>query len=370
MGTTTHFAPGIATSAYGDTPLISVNALAGVPAFIRSAFGERFLRRASRAALLDIEAIEDSDCFIPQLTMTSFVDAVARMAGEEHFGLKLAPHIAVGRYGIWAEYLLGGNTLGSALRRTAATMAFHARGDALSLDVVGDCARIRYRSGARGLDGYPHVAFGTIGAIISLCRAYLPASWRPHRIEVDTAAPRPRAIGEGTFQCPVLFDAPALAVWLDARALRSVAHQQPGRHLTTSDLAHSRSALFHMNGTRGVVAQQVWAQVLTGSVSIESTAAALDTSVRTLQRELGREGTHFRTLVNALRGKRALDLLRETGLPVTQISTMLGYSSPAHFARAFRKSMGVSPTDVRLQNRQQPKSSLRPDAGKHRARRF
>lgn len=102
-----------------------------------------------------------------------------------------------------------------------------------------------------------------------------------------------------------------------------------------------------MNGVRGVVAQQVWAQVLTGTVSIDSTALALDTSVRTLQRELGREGVDFRSLVNALRGKRALELLNETELPVTQISTMLGYSAPAHFARAFRKSMGIGPGDVR-----------------------
>lgn len=353
MRLTTHIAPKTVTSALGDVPLISVNALAGVPSFVRTEFGERLLRRACRAALLDIEVIEDSDCFVPQLTMTTFVDAVARMVGEEHLGLKFAPYVTVAGYGRWGEYLLGASTLGSALRRASTTMSFHAKGDALSLEITGDTARISYTSAVSGLDGYSHVAFGTIGAIISLCRAYLPASWRPSGIEVDIAASRRSTISEDLFQCPVLFDAPRLAVWLDARDLRSIARRRPSRPLTVGDLGRTRSELHSLRGVGGVVAQQVWAQVLTGTVSIESTALALDTSVRTLQRELNREGVDFRTMANALRSKRALELLSTTEVSVTQISTMLGYSAPAHFARAFRKAIGIGPSDFRRQQRAQ-----------------
>jgi AraC-like DNA-binding protein len=351
MRMATHIAPRTATPALRDVPLISVNALAGIPAFIRSAFGERLLRKACHAAMLDIEIVEDSHCFVPQRVMTTFAEAVARMAGEEHFGLKLAPYVEVERYGDWGEYLLGGTTLGSAIRRTAATMGFHARGDAMSLDVVGAHARIGYASAARGLPGYPHVAFGTLGAIASLCRAYLPAHWRPHRVEVDVPMPRQRTISEDIFECPVLFGAPKLAVWLDAKALRSTAHRPPERVVTTGDLRHARGELHRMPGVAGVVSQQVWAQILTGNISIASTAMALDTSVRTLQRELNREGVDFRTVVNVLRTRRAVELLGETAMSVTRISTMLGYSAPAHFARAFRKSMGVGPGDFRKRQR-------------------
>lgn len=171
---TNQFAPRVGASQLGNAPLISVAALAGVPEFVRGAFGERVLRKARQAAMLDFELIEDSDCFIPQLTMTTFTHTVARMAGEEHLGLKLAPYLTVASYGSWGEYLLGARTLGSAIRRAAATMEFHARGDALSLDLIDGCARISYVSAARGLDGYVHVAWGTIGAILSLCKAYLP----------------------------------------------------------------------------------------------------------------------------------------------------------------------------------------------------
>jgi len=35
--------------------------------------------------MLDIEAIEDQNCFIPHLTVTSFVDAISKLSGEEPF---------------------------------------------------------------------------------------------------------------------------------------------------------------------------------------------------------------------------------------------------------------------------------------------
>ena len=297
--------------------------------------------------MLDLASIDGSECFIPQLTMTTFVDAVARMIGEEHLGLKFAPYAAIGRYGSWGAYVLGGATLAAAIQRAEATIGFHASGDTLSMDVVADSARISYASAARRLDGYQHVTWGNVGAIISLCQSYVPGSWRPDRIEVDLPAPRRRTVFEDTFECPVVFDAPVSAVWLGASALPSVACRATGTSLTTGDLARARSALHGTSGLKGVVEHQVWAQILTGSVSIESTARSLDTSVRTLQRELGREGADFRTMVNALRGKRAVELLSETEASVTRISATLGYSAPGHFARAFRKAFGIGPREFR-----------------------
>jgi len=73
----------------------------------------------------------------------------------------------------------------------------------------------------------------------------------------------------------------------------------------------------------------------------------MDTSMRTLQRELNREGTDFRTLVNAVRAGRAEELLRHRDLSITRIATELGYSTPANFSRAFRKTKGLSPSALR-----------------------
>ncbi|MCC7046641.1 MAG: AraC family transcriptional regulator, partial [Alphaproteobacteria bacterium] len=293
---TNHFAPAPVkiSRALDLTPVISVTALAGVPAFVRHAFGQRLLTRANRAAMLDIEAIEDQDCFIPHATMTTFIDAVARFAKEESIGLLLAPHLSITNYGCWGQYLLGAPTLGGAIRRGIATIGFHSKGDALSITLADDRAQINYASAAKGQEGYQHVACGAAGVILSVCRQFLPAEWRPNRIALDFPRPARAAIYEDAFKCPVAFDAPRISVYLDADHLLAEPTQQPARLLVTvDDVARARVACSKMNHLGDVIAQQVWSQVLAGQVSIESAARSINTSVRTLQRELNREGTDF-----------------------------------------------------------------------------
>ncbi len=348
---TNHFAPTPIkiSGAYDFTPVISVTALAGVPAFVRSAFGQRTLTRANHAAMLDIEAIEDQDCFIPHATMTTFADAIARLTGEEYFGLLVAPHLSIINYGCWGQHLLGAATLEAAIRRGIATIGFHSRGDTMSISVTGNEARLSYTSAARGQDGYRHVACGAAGVLLSLCRTYLPMTWRPRRIELDIPRPAKPGVFEDVFGCRVAFDAPRLLVALDADRLsaRPIRQNVERSLVTVEDLARARVECNELYRLGDVIAQQVWSQVLAGKVSIDSAARSISTSVRTLQRELNREGTDFRAIANAMRSRRAAELLRDRDISVTSISASLGYSAPAHFARAFRKATGLSPLEFR-----------------------
>ena len=350
---TNHFAPTPsklppANSRFDSVPVISVTALAGIPGFVRTAFGDKLLRQANRAAMLDIEAIEDRDCFIPHVTMTTFVDAVARLAGEEHLGLLLAPHLTIANYGCWGAYVLGAPTLGDAIRRAAATIGFHSRGDALSLLVSEGQARLSYTSAAKGLDGYGQVACGAAGVVVSVCRAFLPFHVPLRSVELDIPRQRRPGSFEDAFGCPVLFDKPTVTISFDAAWLTA---GRPPRDehapITVDDLARARVDCSKLAGLRDVLAEQIWSQVLSGKVSIESAARSLDTSVRTLQRELHRQGTDFRTLANLVRSQRALELLRHSDVSVARISGSLGYSAPSHFSRALRKATGLGPREFR-----------------------
>jgi len=349
---TNHFAPAPsklpAGSKFDSVPVISVTALAGVPGFVRSAFGDKLLRQASRAVMLDIEAIEDQDCFIPHITMSNFVGAIARLAGEEYFGLLVAPHLTLASYGRWGEYVLGVPTLGDSIRRAIDTIGFHSRGDVLSLDVVDGQARLSYASAARGLNGYAQVACGAAGVMVSVCRSFLSSHQPLQCVEFDLPKPRRPGTFEDVFGCPVLFDRPTVTIRFDAAWLHAARPLQGGHAMITVDeLARARIDWRKLTGLREVVAEQIWSQVLSGKVSIESAARSLDTSVRTLQRELNRDGMDFRTLANLVRGRRALELLRHSNASITQISGSLGYSAPAHFARALRKATGFGPQEFR-----------------------
>jgi AraC-like DNA-binding protein len=98
-----------------------------------------------------------------------------------------------------------------------------------------------------------------------------------------------------------------------------------------------------------VVAELLRAElgVIEDHPSLESVASRLRIGPRTLQRRLVDEGLSFRDLLNDVRTERARELLTETEAPVIDIAVELGYSSATHFTRAFRRSTGHTPSDLR-----------------------
>ncbi|MDN8613384.1 AraC family transcriptional regulator [Variovorax ginsengisoli] len=349
----THFAPTpwvqLPNAGVTAPPVISVTAMAGVSALVRDAFGEKVLRQAKQAVMLDIELIEEHECFIPQVTMTGFLWEIERRSGESNLGLFTAPHLSLTTYGRWGEYVMAANTLGAAIARAASTLGYHSTGDRMQITVEAGMARASYFNAMRGRAGYAHVASGTAGVLLSLLRAYLGPDFLPRQIELDIPRPAASTPFEDAFLCPVLFDAAAVSVYFDSRLLdRQVHGPYQSRLVTVEDVARVLKEPVDLNDLLGVVTAHIRAQVQTGVVTIDSTARALGTSVRTLQRVLRRDGgADFRELVNFIRMRRAKELLDGSNASIAEIATEFGYSTPANFARAFRKATGLAPQEYR-----------------------
>ncbi len=70
-------------------------------------------------------------------------------------------------------------------------------------------------------------------------------------------------------------------------------------------------------------------------------------TLRTLQRRLAEQGTSFRALVESTRQSIALERISHTDETLSDISELLGYSSPASLSRAVRKWTNVPPKRLR-----------------------
>ncbi len=349
---TTHFAPRAASSSGGivgmaDIPVISSHILHGLPAFIRREMGGKALRQANHAAGLDLEFLEGANCFIPHAAVIGFVEATGRAAGEINFGVLIAPMMNVANYGTYGSYVLGANTLGQALERAVAGLCFHSTDDKMSVAIVGDEVRYSYTFALAGRPGYANTACAAAGVLVSLFRAYLPADWRPLRVELDIDRPAQGGLFEDVFQCPVLFNTPAVTIVTERIHLSAGLRSSTLPIVTIEDVARDRRGS-PPRGLLNVLMEQIRTQVLTGYVSIDSAAQSMGIAVRTLQRELNRAGTDFRSLASSTRIQRAAELLRHTSGSITRVSAELGYSSPANFARAFRKVTGSGPREFRL----------------------
>jgi AraC-like DNA-binding protein len=67
-----------------------------------------------------------------------------------------------------------------------------------------------------------------------------------------------------------------------------------------------------------------------------------------LRRQLDRQGTSFRELVDELRAQIAVKYLRETVMTNDDIAVALGFSDAANFRHAFRRWTSKTPSQFRL----------------------
>ena len=126
-------------------------------------------------------------------------------------------------------------------------------------------------------------------------------------------------------------------------------HQQAKRML---DLQISDSPL--QKGIAPKITQIMKNQTHLLSKNLESVAAILHMSIRTLQRRLDEEGVSFLALKDQIRYKLSRSALLSSEMSIEAISEELGYSDRHSFARAFKRWSGISPSAFRKKARSLP----------------
>lgn len=84
-----------------------------------------------------------------------------------------------------------------------------------------------------------------------------------------------------------------------------------------------------------------------GAPDIESVAATLGVSTRTLQRRLREQGLAFNDMVETVRRDIARQYVQQGEFSLTDVALLLGYSELSGFSRAFRRWTGKSPRGSR-----------------------
>lgn len=90
------------------------------------------------------------------------------------------------------------------------------------------------------------------------------------------------------------------------------------------------------------------------NLTLDDLAAAAHVSKYYLAHSFSREyGTSPINYLLSCRIQESLYLLSKTRLPLSQISGMLGFSSPSYFSQSFRRFQGISPMEYRKQCREE-----------------
>ncbi len=93
--------------------------------------------------------------------------------------------------------------------------------------------------------------------------------------------------------------------------------------------------------------RMIEANLVAGGAPIGVSARALQISTRTLQRRLWHARLTYSHLVEQVRFRVAVTLLRDTDLSMTAVAKRLGYANISGFTRAFTRWAGMAPSRYR-----------------------
>lgn len=150
---------------------------------------------------------------------------------------------------------------------------------------------------------------------------------------------------ERVFHAPVTFGAKRNALLIDPRFAQL--RQPPADRYVFGVLSKRADALLKQlessATTRAKVERVLMTVLPTGNTNMDTVAAKLGMSRRTLLRRLKEEGTTFECVLDELRRTLALGYLAEHKCSVNEVAYLVGFSDPAAFSRAFKRWTGMSP---------------------------
>lgn len=328
-------------------PMTTATYLTGLPEFLGTEIGHLALRRAFSDAGLPTGAKSAASLFVPESTLMSLMESAARHAGDETLGALFGSNVNLGVYDTWGPYVVEADTLGECLRRFSRVLRILASHSSTDVTAMGPQAHLNYRWAERDATGYRQVCLASAGSLLNTLRLYLGPTFLPDEIHLDIARPPRKTLIEDYLPTHIYFDADEISLRFPKALLKT---KRPGP-IAVSPITFSQVRKHVQTGPptdiETAVKELIRIQLTSGGPSFDQTCRALDINGRTLRRMLDRSGQQFRELSNRIRLETAVELLRETSMPVRAVAVTVGYSDPYNFSRAFNARYGIRPTAFR-----------------------
>ena len=303
--------------------------------------------QALRLAQIAPEEVSQPRARITAAQMEAVSDAAMRELDDEALGCFSRP-LPWGSYGMLARASLSAPTLGTALKRWCRHHGLITDDVALSLETVGDSARLVMQAHRRPGALTEFCVVSVLRNIHGLASWYADSRIPLRQVQLPYPTPPHVAAYGALFEAPALFGEPAGALVLDAQYLdlpvrrtEAAMNQLLQRALPLTVRSFRRDRLLVQR------VRQVLADHPQDTHNADGVAARLNLSVRSLHRQLQAEGASLQALKDEVRLQRASELLLRTGRPIKQVAEAAGFRNEKSFARAFRAWTGRSPSEWR-----------------------
>ena len=297
------------------------------------------------------DVLTDPNVLVPLDKHCRLLELAARNQNDDFVGLKIGYKVHPRDMGPLGYTILNSPTVHAALQSFVRYLRVYARGCEFDLNIEGESAIFSYT-----------YTFTEPCAIERRQEAECTLAMVKQVVEVVTSKkleleavsfehPRPDDISmhKRVFEAPLYFSQEVNSLKFKASILqRETAHAE--RRLFEV-LEKHLAEVIHTQVDEGDLVAKVGnaiAQSLSsGLPSIDSVAATLFMTKRTLQRRLSDEGVLYNEFADEIRCKLAIQYVKNTKMPLTEVAFLLGYSHISAFSRAFRRWQGQSPIEFR-----------------------
>ena len=283
---------------------------------------------------------------VPWVAALDFLDVVARYTGDPLFSANCILSAGGKRPDRVASVtLVRAPTAYESIRRFVENANAITTGATITSTVSGNWLWILRRPNNPGNIDSWHAEQFVIATFVKAISSYLGQDWRPQKLKIRQTE-YPDHIPDQWSEADIETANPHTAIGIrlvdivsettsdhEHTALPGNWEQTEIEEAVVNDRASLRSAVLHY------IAHE--------AERIARVADAFGVTESTFRRHLKTAGLSYSELVDETRYKRSLDLLKDTNLTITEIALGFGYAYPENFARAFRKRVGMSPTEYR-----------------------
>ncbi|WP_028214952.1 AraC family transcriptional regulator [Paraburkholderia mimosarum] len=288
----------------------------------------------SRYALLDPEMK------IPVDSVVRLLEASAQAADIDDLGLRMAESRQLSNMGPLAFAVREEPTLRRALESMVRYL--HLQNEALMIRIEETEGLVIIREEIQAAGPRRQAIELAVGVLYRTISLFLGAGWRPRSICFMHEAPRSLAIYTRVFGMPVQFNQDFDGIVCRASDLE--------QSLPTYDpaMAHQvrqyLDTLLVQSGTTmpDQVRKLIFALLPAGVCSLERIAMHLGVDRRTVHRRLADYGETYSSVLNAVRTEMVTRYIANRERPLSEVATLLGFSSSSTFSHWFGREFGCS----------------------------
>ena len=308
--------------------------------------------RMLRMAKLPARVLDDPNMMISADSVGWLLEELARLSGQEAFGLLLAERRSLANLGMLALLIREEPTLQAAVQSCARYMRLHNAGVQLRLDHAGDVVLLHI-----GVDMQRHgvrrqaIEMST-GIMLRMLRVLSCNTFRPESISFTHERPASLEVHRRVLGAAIEFSQECNAMVCLGRDLNMpIPAADPTLNREVKQWLDMQLA--NLRDEPAQRARQIVRMLLpSGLCSVDRVAQHLGMHRRTLNRHLVAEGQSVTTIINAVRGELAEEYLANRKRKLYDVAELLGFSSAGDFSRWFRSQFGRTPSDWAAHHRE------------------